>query len=68
MGHMSTLERMVLHERTIDIDLESGYFQEEIDLNVGWSDEMESLFIRTNCDVVGISNPPDYMVSALFKS
>lgn len=68
MGHMSTLKRMVLHGRTIDIDFESDHFQEETDLGVEWSDELESLFIRTNCDVVGITNLPDFMVSTLIKS
>jgi hypothetical protein len=63
MGHLSTLKRLVLHARTIDMDDESDRFEEQMDGDVDWNKELARLLVRANCDMVGIGNPPAFMVS-----
>jgi hypothetical protein len=65
-GHISTLKRVVFHGRDIEVNDDLDYF-EVCDGSVEWSAEMGALLVRANCDVVGIGNPPDFMVSTPMK-
>jgi hypothetical protein len=58
------LKRLILQARTIDIDNKSNRFEEQIDGDVSWNSERTCILVRTNCDMVGIGNPPAFMVSA----
>ena len=61
--HSSTLERIVIHARTIDIDEESLHFQEERDGDPGFCDDFLKLFTKGGCDVIGIQYSPYFAVS-----
>ena len=63
IGHLSTLKRLVLHARTIDIYDELIHFEEHRDGDVDWNNELACILLRANCDMVGIGNPPAFMVS-----
>jgi hypothetical protein len=63
MGHISTLKRLVLHPRTIDVDDEGEYFEDDMDGDVNWNRELADLLVRANFDVIGICNPPGFLVS-----
>jgi hypothetical protein len=62
-GHAPTLKRIVLQRRTLNMDDESDTFGEEEESDIDWTIELDHLFVRTNCDVMGVANAPDYMVS-----
>jgi hypothetical protein len=61
--HLDTLERVAIHARTIDIDDESPYFEEEQDGDPTFCDGFFELFTRGDCDVVGMQYPPAFAVS-----
>jgi len=63
IGHLSTLKRLVLHARTTDIYDGLVRFEEHGDGDVDWNNELACIFVRANCDMVGIGNRPAFMVS-----
>lgn len=62
-NHLDTLQRVAIHARTIDIDEESPYYQEEQDGDPGFLDGWFKLFTRSNCEVIGMLYPPSFAVS-----
>ena len=68
MNHLSTLKRLVLHARLTDTDPDSSWFKEEEDCSIEWSKQMSHLFEMADCDVVGVANPPSFMVSLAYNT
>ncbi|KIW41284.1 uncharacterized protein PV06_06856 [Exophiala oligosperma] len=59
-SHLETLERVTIHARTVDIDDESPYFEEEADGDPTFCGGFFELFTKGDCDVVGIQYPPTF--------
>ena len=67
MYYLSTLKRLVLHGRVVDADEDSKRFGEDGDRSVEQNDQLSLLFELAECDVMGIANPPSFMVSLLLS-
>lgn len=65
MNHLSSLKRLVLHGRGVDADEDSLWFEEDADYSIEWNGPLSLLFELAECDVMGIANPPNFMVSLL---
>lgn len=63
MNGLRSLKRLVLHGRGVDADRESEWFEEGADRCLEWNDQLSLLFVSAECDVIGIANPPSFMVS-----
>lgn len=64
-SHLETLERVAIHARTIDMDDESPYFEEEVDGDPTFCDGFFKLFTRGDCDVLGMQYDPAFAVSGI---
>ncbi len=63
MNGLRSLKRLVLHGRGVDADRESEWFEEGADRCLEWNDQLSLLFVSAECDVIGVANPPSFMVS-----
>jgi hypothetical protein len=65
--HLATLERVVLHSRSWNIDHESPYFESEEDGELNFCNGFYELFTRGDCEIIGMRNSPAFLVSRLSR-
>ena len=67
MTRLQPLKRLVFHGRGVDADVESEWFEEGADRYLEWNDHLSLLFASVGCEVIGIANPPAFMVRLIFR-
>lgn len=60
---LATLERVALHSRTVNTDWGSAYFNLQEDKSVELYSSFYNLFSSNTCEVIGMQNPPSFVVS-----
>lgn len=67
MDRLRPLKRLVFHGRGVDADEESEWYEELADRSLEWNDRLSLLFASAECEVIGIANPPTFMVRLIFR-
>ena len=62
LNHKSTLRRLLMHDRTIDLTRHCDRFEDICDGNVDWSEEAATAIEKSPLRCLGISNGIDYLV------